>query len=111
VDPRKVLDLDRRLALLDSQLLLEGLGIRGIERPQLGFTRDPGTRLLDAEHLLQMIEVPLRNLLLVGQPLGEDLLVEFHPPPRGFLFRGQIFGEVLAVRVLDFLLPVAQTDA
>jgi len=108
VDARHVLDLDRGLALLDGDLLLKRLCVRCINRAQLGLACDSGALFLDAEHLLEVIEVPLGDLFVVSQPLAEDLRLDLQPPPRGFFFRSQVLGEILSFGLLNLLLPVRQ---
>src|SRR5579884_1803669 len=111
MDARHVLDLDRSLALLDRDLLFQCLGVGCFDCAQLGLARDSGALLLDAEHLLEVIQVALGDLFVVSQPLAEEMRLDLEPPPRGFFLRGQVLGEILAIGLLDLLLPIRQTLA
>jgi len=97
VDALKILDLDRSLALLEGQLLLDRLRVRGLGLAQLGVAHPAGPLELEAVDLLGVLKRPARGILLVIEPA----LVKLGLPSQPLL----VFFPVALERLLDgFLL-------
>ena len=84
VDALQVVHLDLRFLLFDPDLLLERLGVRGLDHPQPGIPVDAGALFFGAQHARTLIEVPPRNLLVVLKAALVHFGLEFHALAGGF---------------------------